>query len=96
MDDAQITGSASSYARKYALNGLLAIDDTKDADNTNKHEKAEFTVALFGKFKEKKSNYANANDAIAKISEKYIVGVEMTKQIKSLYDEDNYPPELLK
>lgn len=33
MDAAQITGSASSYARKYALNGLLAIDDTKDADS---------------------------------------------------------------
>jgi hypothetical protein len=32
MDEAQVTGSASSYARKYALNGLLAIDDTKDAD----------------------------------------------------------------
>jgi len=37
MDAAQITGSASSYARKYALNGLLAIDDTKDADKTNQH-----------------------------------------------------------
>ena len=33
MDDAQVTGSASSYARKYALNGLFAIDDTKDADH---------------------------------------------------------------
>lgn len=32
MDEAQVTGSASSYARKYALNGLFAIDDTKDAD----------------------------------------------------------------
>lgn len=32
MDDSQITGAASSYARKYALNGLFAIDDTKDAD----------------------------------------------------------------
>ena len=32
MDEAQITGTASSYARKYALNGLLLIDDTKDAD----------------------------------------------------------------
>jgi hypothetical protein len=32
MDTAQITGSASSYARKYALNGLFCIDDTKDAD----------------------------------------------------------------
>lgn len=33
MDGAQITGAASSYARKYALNGLFAIDDTKDADS---------------------------------------------------------------
>lgn len=38
MDSAQITGSASSYARKYALNGLFAIDDTKDADSTNDHK----------------------------------------------------------
>jgi hypothetical protein len=39
MDDSQITGTASSYARKYALNGLFAIDDTKDAD-TNDYSKA--------------------------------------------------------
>ena len=32
MDDSQVTGTASSYARKYALNGLYNIDDTKDAD----------------------------------------------------------------
>ncbi|WP_315508601.1 ERF family protein [Campylobacter showae] len=38
MDESQITGSASSYARKYALNGLFAIDDTKDADATNTHD----------------------------------------------------------
>jgi len=41
MDDSQITGSASSYARKYALNGLLCIDDTKDADATNDHGKSQ-------------------------------------------------------
>lgn len=35
MDASQITGSASSYARKYALNGLFCIDDTKDSDATN-------------------------------------------------------------
>lgn len=35
MDGSQVTGTASSYARKYALNGLLAIDDTKDADALN-------------------------------------------------------------
>lgn len=38
MDESQITGAASSYARKYALNGLYAIDDTKDADGANTHE----------------------------------------------------------
>lgn len=35
MDGSQLTGAASSYARKYALNGLFCIDDTKDADATN-------------------------------------------------------------
>lgn len=40
MDAAQITGAASSYARKYALNGLFCIDDTKDADATNNGEQA--------------------------------------------------------
>ena len=46
MDGSQITGTASSYARKYALNGLLAIDDTKDSDATNdkaKNEETEIT-----------------------------------------------------
>jgi len=38
MDASQITGAASSYARKYALNGLFCIDDTKDADATNTHD----------------------------------------------------------
>lgn len=41
MDEAQITGSSSSYARKYAANGLFAIDDTKDPDDTNKHGRDE-------------------------------------------------------
>lgn len=35
MDASQITGASSSYARKYALNGLLAIDDNQDSDTTN-------------------------------------------------------------
>lgn len=39
MDLAQVTGSVSSYARKYALNGLFCIDDTKDSDSTNQHGK---------------------------------------------------------
>lgn len=38
MDGSQVTGASSSYARKYALNGLFAIDDTKDSDTTNHGE----------------------------------------------------------
>jgi len=41
MDSSQVTGAASSYARKYALNGLFAIDDTKDSDSTNQHGKGD-------------------------------------------------------
>lgn len=41
MDESQITGSASSYARKYALNGLFAIDDTKDADGMDNSNRTE-------------------------------------------------------
>ena len=54
MDASQITGAASSYARKYALNGLFCIDDTKDADATNTHGKEEPT----------KKEPASANDAL--------------------------------
>ena len=39
MDSSQVTGSTSSYARKYALNGMFLIDDTKDSDFTNTHGK---------------------------------------------------------
>jgi hypothetical protein len=39
MDGSQVTGASSSYARKYALNGLFCIDDTKDSDGTNAHDK---------------------------------------------------------
>lgn len=45
MDGSQITGASSSYARKYALNGLLAIDDAKDSDTTNKGVSASETAS---------------------------------------------------
>lgn len=48
MDDSQITGATSSYARKYALNGLFCIDDTKDADATNDHGKGGVNYAASG------------------------------------------------
>ena len=48
MDESQITGAASSYARKYALNGLFCIDDTKDADATNQHNQPSVSAVLSG------------------------------------------------
>tara|TARA_R110002110_G_scaffold107847_9_gene269740 strand:- start:6982 stop:7530 length:549 start_codon:yes stop_codon:yes gene_type:complete len=49
MDIAQSFGSSSSYARKYALNGLFLIDDTKDADSTNNHDKKEIVKSKISK-----------------------------------------------
>ena len=46
MDSSQVTGATSSYARKYALNGLFAIDDNKDADATNTHGKETIKVNM--------------------------------------------------
>lgn len=55
MDDSQITGAASSYARKYALNGLFAIDDTADADtlDNTEHETKSATDVEYAKITEK-------------------------------------------
>lgn len=76
MDDSQITGTSSSYARKYALNGLFAIDDTKDADTdqykqqTNGAQAAQNGVgraqnANKGNYKGNAQNNAtNGNDAM--------------------------------
>lgn len=50
MDSSQVTGASSSYARKYALNGLFNIDDTKDSDSTNKgnlEEKTQFNIKSY-------------------------------------------------
>lgn len=46
QDLSQLTGSTSSYARKYAMNGLLAIDDNKDSDDLNKHGKEDIKVNM--------------------------------------------------
>ena len=61
MDESQITGSCSSYARKYALNGLFCIDDTKDADTDEQH----IQVAVGGKAETKaKAEKAQADDPV--------------------------------
>lgn len=63
MDDAQITGATSSYARKYALNGLFAIDDNKDADYLNDGSEAN-TKAKTGTRKQNTNAKANNNSNI--------------------------------
>ncbi|MBF1299652.1 MAG: ERF family protein [Parvimonas sp.] len=59
QDGSQITGSSSSYARKYALNGLFAIDDTKDSDSTNTHGKDEAKTD-----EEKKQAFLNSKEGM--------------------------------
>jgi hypothetical protein len=56
MDSSQVTGAASSYARKYSLNGLLAIDDTKDSDKTSDAKQmVEVDQLLINRIEETKS-----------------------------------------
>lgn len=56
MDDSQITGTASSYARKYCLNGLFLIDDTKDADTDEYKKQQEGDEKPAEQKKEKKAS----------------------------------------
>lgn len=73
MDGAQITGTASSYARKYALNGLFLIDDTKDAD-TDEHAKQTGAEP-----KEEKKATAKQIELIRKIAEEQ--GKELDEEV---------------
>ena len=59
MDGSQITGASSSYARKYALNGMFMIDDTKDSDSTNTHGKDETKTD-----EEKKQAFLNSKEGM--------------------------------
>ena len=63
MDASQITGASSSYARKYALNGLLCIDDNKDSDTTNTGDNTPAAPA-----KTSKEDNAEVEKAIAEIN----------------------------
>lgn len=54
MDDSQLTGSTSSYARKYALNGLFCIDDSKDADTDELKTQADNTPNWYNDFESQK------------------------------------------
>lgn len=67
MDDSQVTGTASSYARKYALNGLFNIDDTKDAD-TNEYRR---TIDKAEAEEKKKAKSQTEEPDIDKVKKEY-------------------------
>lgn len=74
MSGSQITGTASSYARKYALNGLFLIDDTKDADTGAYHEQT--NPELVGEVEiETLKKVANALGAKTKNEFRTVVGI---------------------
>lgn len=85
MDASQITGTASSYARKYALNGLLLIDDTKDADtDENRNEttgRARSEVAKKGMATKEQNALDSANQII---SEKDVLVLKELMQKKGI------------
>jgi len=80
MDVAQSFGSSSSYARKYALNGLFLIDDTKDPDSTNDHggKKEELTPSHV-KWQGAKDSLANGKVTLEQIKSVYILTAQNEK-----------------
>jgi hypothetical protein len=80
MDLAQSFGSSSSYARKYALNGLFLIDDTKDPDSTNDHggKKEELTPSHV-KWQGAKDSLANGKVTLEQIKSVYILTAQNEK-----------------
>ena len=85
MDISQTFGSSSSYARKYALNGLFLIDDTKDADSTNDHSISSKSIDKKwlnkGTEEFKKAQvYLKGGGDISKIESKY----KLSKETKDL------------
>jgi len=62
MDSSQITGATSSYARKYCLNGLFNIDDTKEADSHNQNQNQPNTVVQTTKYNGNNGSGNNGNN----------------------------------
>jgi len=98
MDGSQVTGAASSYARKYALNGLFAIDDTKDSDSTNQHGKGE-TVETRTKTQTKVPNKQKAqpfdSSKMATVLQNTAKGLGMTEEELLSFAEAEYRVQTL-
>ena len=82
MDIAQSFGSSSSYARKYALNGLFLIDDTKDADATNDHKDTRKWLNQVSPEFKKAKEFLSGGGTISQIEEKYKLSTEVKQLLK--------------
>ena len=90
MDGSQVTGSSSSYARKYALNGMFAIDDTKDSDFTNTTTKGDNTGLSEAQIKRLLAIASKVNisaDDVKKVVVKTFGVQDLRKMNKQQYDE---------
>ena len=86
MDIAQSFGSSSSYARKYALNGLFLIDDTKDADSTNTHgkqEKKKPNLNAGTPAFDKAIAYIQGGGNLSDIRQKYFISLDVAKLLEA-------------
>lgn len=75
MDESQITGATSSYARKYALNGLYAIDDNKDAD-TDEHKQQQENAPKKQPAQKQQQPKEPTEKELHEIVEKYVRNIE--------------------
>lgn len=97
MSASQATGAASSYARKYALNGLFLIDDTKDSDTNEYQNQTRQSTSKAGAQQSKMNNHAKSKPAITSAKKQLIdtfikqVGQLMGKttptDLKAIHDE---------
>lgn len=87
MDDSQITGTASSYARKYALNGLFLLDDTKDADTDENRIERE------NRQKEKKSISKNEAKALYEMIQNHGIDINDFLREKNIQRLSDLTPE---
>ena len=84
MDDSQITGSTSSYARKYAMNGLFAIDDVTDADGMDNRKE----TLINGKEPTKGHITVDQNLKLDRLSRHKAMGKDMQSKIRKFIDKN--------
>lgn len=83
MSESQITGASSSYARKYALNGMFAIDDTKDSDATNDGDDGKPWLNRNTPQFDAAHKYVMDGGKIADIEKKYKLSKEVKEQLNT-------------